>query len=504
MRSSVLDIFHNNKTAFIAEWIISLKTQVSDRYANRPGDEITETVTEAYESFIVVLSNNDFNRINRFIEKIARMRLTAGFSLSDVQMAFELFRSIAVPLLAKNTTVNELKDAMICINYCLTYTIHRFSDLFQSMQQEKILQQNQHLEEQVRIRTSELKESEQRYKILVEEINDGFFVIHEEVLVFVNHATGLMHGYEPSTMIGQKFFDFIEPGHRKKVMSAYYRSLETREPLPMLEYQRITRNGQCYPTEIFSKATEWDGKLSVIGICRDITARVQLEQKIRESERMADIGRITTSLSHEIRNPLSAVQMNLQILKKNPKLEGNDQKRVDISVREVKRLEKILQELLDFAKPIRLNVQKESLNEVLLSAIELLETKIESENIILKTDLDPDIPLIYIDGQMLIQAVLNLLLNAVEASSKGKRIHLCSEYDKEDGEMAVVMVSDEGLGIAENIISEIYKPFFTTKVKGTGLGLNNVKRIAEAHGGHVEARNLQPRGACFSIQIPVQ
>jgi signal transduction histidine kinase len=219
---------------------------------------------------------------------------------------------------------------------------------------------------------------------------------------------------------------------------------------------------------------------------------------------MADIGRITASLSHEIRNPLSAVQMNLQILKKNPQLKGNDQKRVDISVREVKRLEKILEELLDFAKPIRLNVKKESLNELLLSSIELLEMKIESENIILKTDLDPNIPLIYIDRQMLIQAVLNLLLNAVEVSSAGKRIHLCSEYDKEHGEMVVVMVSDEGPGIPENIISEIYKPFFTTKVKGTGLGLNNVKRIAEAHGGRVEARNVLPRGACFTLQIPVQ
>ena len=264
MRSSTLDIFHDNKTAIIAEWISSLKTQISDRYTNRPKEEITATITEAYEAFIVLLSYNDFNRINSFIEKIARMRLTTGFPLSDVQMAFELFRSISIPLLAKHTTVNELEDAILCINHCMTYTIHRFSDLFQSMQQAKILQQNQHLEEQVLIRTTELKESEQRYKILVEEINDGFFVIHEEILVFVNPATGLMHGYEPSTMIGQKFFNFIDPGHRKKVMAAYYRSLETRKPLPMLEYQRITRNGQCYPTEIFSKATEWDGKLSVI------------------------------------------------------------------------------------------------------------------------------------------------------------------------------------------------------------------------------------------------
>lgn len=504
MRSSVIDIFHANKTAILTEWINAVRMQISDMYLNRPEEEIVGTVTEAYDAFVSALFYNDYSSINRFIEKITRMRLTSGFPLSDVQMAFEFFRSISIPLLVKETTNDELIDIIISINRCLTHTIHRFSDLFQSMQQAKILKQNQRLEEQVLIRTVELKESEQRYKILVEEINDGFFVIHNEVLVFVNSATGLMHGYKPSQMIGQKFYDFIDPRHRKKVMAAYYRSLESQETLPMLEYQRMTRNGQCYPTEIFSKATEWDGKFSVIGICRDITARVRLEQKIRESERMADIGRITTSLSHEIRNPLSAVLMNLQILKKNTQLKGNDQKRVDISVREVKRLEKILQELLDFAKPIRLNVKKESLNEVLLSAIELLEMKIEAENIVLKTDLDPDIPLMHIDGQLLIQAVLNLLLNAVEASTARKQIHLRSQYDKEPVEMVAIMVSDEGTGIPENIISEIYKPFFTTKVKGTGLGLNNVKRIADAHKGRIEVHNILPHGACFTLQFPVQ
>jgi PAS domain S-box-containing protein len=504
MRSSLIAIFNDNRTAIISEWVHSLRTQVSTMYANRPGEEITATVTEAYESFITALFDNDFDRINSFIEMIARMRLMTGFPLSNVQMAFEFFRSISIPLLVKETSGNDLEDAIISINQCLTYTIHRFSDLFQSMHQERILKQNYLLEEQIRIRTAELKESEQRYKILVEEINDGFFVIHEEVLVFVNSATALMHGYEPSQMIGQRFWDFVHPRHRKKVKESYLRKLETRDSLPMLEYLRLTRNGESYPTEIFSKITEWEGRRSVIGICRDITSRVQLEQKIRDSERMADIGRMTTSLSHEIRNPLSAVQMNLQILRKNPLLQGNDQKRVDISVREVKRLEKILQELLDFAKPIRLHVKKVSLNELLLSSIELLEMKLEAENIILKTDLDPNTPLMHIDGQLLVQAVLNLLINAVEASTAGKKIHLRSQYDRELGEMVEIMVSDEGPGIPENIIAEIFKPFFTTKVRGTGLGLNNVKRIAEAHMGRVEVRNTFPYGTCFTILLPVQ
>jgi len=504
MRSSLISIFNDNKTVILAEWIHSVQTQISDMYANRPEDEIVTTVTEAYEAFILALFDNDFSLINNFIEKITRMRLMAGFPLSDVQMAFEFFRSISIPLLIKEIPGDELPDAIKRLNRCMTYTIHRFSDLFQSMQQAKILKQNQLLEEQVRIRTAELKESEQRYKILVEEINDGFIVIHDEVLVFVNSATALMHGYKAEQMIGQKFWDFVNPRHRKKVMASYFRKLETRDPLPMLEYQRLTRNGESYPTEIFSKVTEWDGRLSVIGICRDITARVQMEQKIRESERMADIGRMTTSLSHEIRNPLSAVQMNLQILKKNPLLKGNDQKRVDISVREVKRLERILQELLDFAKPIRLDVKKQSLNELLLSSIELLEMKIASENITLRTDLDPNIPLLHIDGQLIVQAVLNLLLNAVEASTAGKKIHLRTQYDKELGEKVEIMVSDEGPGVPENIISEIFKPFFTTKARGTGLGLNIVEHIAEAHMGCVEVRNGFHNGACFTIQIPVQ
>jgi len=109
---------------------------------------------------------------------------------------------------------------------------------------------------------------------------------------------------------------------------------------------------------------------------------------------------------------------------------------------------------------------------------------------------------VHIDGQLLIQAVLNLLINAVEASSPGQRIHLCSEYDENDGGAVTIMVADEGPGIPDNIIADIYKPFFTTKFKGTGLGLNNVKRIAEAHGGYVEARNVLPNGACFTIEIP--
>jgi len=163
-----------------------------------------------------------------------------------------------------------------------------------------------------------------------------------------------MHDYLPEEVLGKKFYTFLAPASRENVIEIYRKSVEN-EPSPVFfEYMRLNRDGGVFPTEIRANVAAYDGQLSNIGICRDITERVEMEEKVRESERMAYIGQITTSLSHEIRNPLSAVKMNLQILEKNPDIKGNDKRRVNISIRETTRLERILTQLLDYAKPLQL------------------------------------------------------------------------------------------------------------------------------------------------------
>ncbi len=295
-----------------------------------PGQELYETVTEAFDAEYNVLVNDDFNYINNFINKITKMRLEAGFLLSDVQKAFELFRSIVVPLLAKETTLEEFLATITRLNQCLKYTIHRFSDHFQTLHEKEIIEHNRLLEKEVKTRTSELKESELKYKTLVEEINDGYFVVQNEVIAFANQAFCRMPGYCLEEVIGKKFHVFVDSKSRKKVIKIYDKDLSERTPPRTFEYLRLSKTGKRYPTEILAKNTHYDNKLSSIGICRDITKRVKMEQKVRETEQMAYIGQITTSLSHEIRDPLSAVKMNLQILKKNPQIQGNDKRRIDI------------------------------------------------------------------------------------------------------------------------------------------------------------------------------
>ena len=147
-----------------------------------------------------------------------------------------------------------------------------------------------------------------------------------------------MHGCSQMDVIGEKFYAFVHEESRQKVLDIYNNSRKNIADPQIFEYMRLTQDGHKFPTEITAKITYYDNRLSNIGICRDLTERVKMGKKMREAERMAYIGQITTSLSHEIRNPLSAVTMNLQILRKTPQLKGNDQRRLDIALKGVSRL----------------------------------------------------------------------------------------------------------------------------------------------------------------------
>jgi PAS domain S-box-containing protein len=503
MGFSLSDFREKYRAKIIREWVNRLKTEVGEQYARRPKRELYGTVTEAFEADFQVLLRNDYRPMDRFIDKITRLRLNSGFLLSDVQKAFELFRTIVIPLLIRDCAHDEVTEQVHRVNRCLAYTTHRFSDHFQKMHEEKILEQNRVLEDEVKTRTYELRESQRRYKTLVEEITDGYFVIRDERIIFANQAFCQMHGYTPEKVLGRKFSLFVAPGDREKVLAMYRRSLRKNTVPRTFEYLRLTKDGKSFPTEILAKNTQYDNRLSSIGICRDLTQRVQMEQRVRESERMAYIGQITTSLSHEIRNPLSAVKMNLQILQNHPRLKGNDARRIDISVREVMRLERILNQLLDFAKPLHMESGPVDINRLVTFCEELLDMKIKEEKIRVVTDLDPDIPLIRADEERLSQAVINLLLNAIEASRVRSRIWLRTRYVRNGGSpRALITVADEGEGVSAKDRGEIFRPFFTTKSKGTGLGLAIIERIVEAHGGHVEVHSIPSGGASFTIALP--
>jgi PAS domain S-box-containing protein len=486
------------------EWQERLHSQISARYAGRPRQELAQTTANACDAFCQVLADNDYTRINQFISEITRIRLEAGFPLADVQKAFELFREILIPILVSKSPEPLLCQNIEAVNQGLAYTIHRFSSHFQKMHETYLKDYARRLEKDVAARTAELKESEQQYRRLVEEIQDGYLVLNKERIEYVNPAFCKLHGVTTDQALQKSFLCFVAKENQDMVKQIVTcETFDGTEP-DAFEYLRRTHDGTCLPTEINFKPAWFKGQAHHLCIVRDITRRKEMEKKSREMERMAYIGHLTASLSHEIRNPLSSVKMNLQILGKNNAFAGNDKRRLAISEREIHRLENILQQLLDFAKPMDLDLDKTDINQVILRCTELLEVKLNQQNTCCTIQTDDTLQCIMADRTKLEQLVINLLLNALDSVADGGSIIITTAARHLDtGPFAVIRVQDDGKGIPGTALPYIFEPFFTTKAIGTGLGLANVKQIATAHHGRVEVKDIQPRGTAFEVLLPL-
>ena len=197
--------------------------------------------------------------------------------------------------------------------------------------------------------------------------------------------------------------------------------------------------------------------------------------------------------------------MNLQVLNKFHRFEGDDQRCMTLSLGEVMRLENILADLLDFARPPQLHIRPCALHDILIACLELFHAKCEEKQVTVIQDFDQHVPEIYADKEKLSQVVLNLLLNAFEISQAEQTIWVSTHYRPDAEKPAIELrVEDEGPGIPEKQIERIFQPFFSTKDKGTGIGLTNVKHIVEAHKGWVEASHREPRGTVLQVWLPVE
>jgi PAS domain S-box-containing protein len=358
--------------------------------------------------------------------------------------------------------------------------------------------------ENIRI-SGDLRESRQRYLTLAGEISDGYVVLEDGIIAFANQAFCQMHGCGVEEVLQKEFITSVIPEDRDRVRELYTHIEQEAGVEMACEYRGMTHDDHEIVIEMKMKNTRYDGKMVIIGICRDITERLTIEEKMRQEERMAAIGRLTTSLSHEIRNPLAAIKMNLQVLNKFHRFEGDDQRCMELSLNEVIRLENILSDLLDFAKPPQLHVSPCSLHDILISCLELFHAKCEEKQVTVIQDFDQHVPEISADKEKLSQVVLNLLLNALEISQPQQTVWVSTHYQS-DGDIPAIelCVEDEGPGIPEKHRERIFQPFFSTKEKGTGIGLTNVKHIVEAHKGWVEASNREPYGTIFQVWLPVE
>jgi len=269
---------------------------------------------------------------------------------------------------------------------------------------------------------------------------------------------------------------------------------------------RQRKNGSCFPAEVSAGTMQLDGHTYVLTFTRDISESEQAKKELLHANQMAIAGQMAVGLAHEIKNPLAGIKATVEVLSAELELNPEDKELFDRIVKEVERMERLLKDLLKFARPPQPQLEMTNLNRVLeytAKNVELSVSRSTPERIIFVHELDARQPLIEIDAAQLQQVFLNIYLNAIEALSGPGQIITRTRLEEAQNRVKID-IEDDGPGIPEATLEKIFTPFFTTKSKGTGLGLSICRRLIDQHKGTIIAENKPDKGTRFVITLPIK
>ena len=363
--------------------------------------------------------------------------------------------------------------------------------------------------ERIRAQTA-LVESEKRFRDLVEHSLTGISIIQESQVVYQNPEQERLLGPLPRPI---KFTDTesIHPDDIAKV-DAFYQSIRVEElPIGATEFRFFSPGEKANRIKMKwvhcqASRIDYQGKDAILVNMMDMTKAKDLEHLLTIQDKMASLGRVAAGIAHEIRNPLSGINIYLNTLKKLHHQDGSEEK-VEQILKNIQsasiRIESVIRRVMDFAKPSEPKLTLIDINEPLTDAINLTAVTMRKSGINIETFLSNELPRSYADKNLIEEMVLNLLNNAAEAMKTmeaGKNIAVASFVEDDH---IIIQVSDSGPGVPQEIRDKILDPYFTTKHEGTGIGLSLCHRIITDHGGSLTVSNSEFGGAEFRIKIPI-
>ncbi|TKI06606.1 ATP-binding protein [Martelella alba] len=243
-------------------------------------------------------------------------------------------------------------------------------------------------------------------------------------------------------------------------------------------------------------------RLGYLFILRDLTQVKQLQADVRRNERLTALGHMAAGVAHEIRNPLSSIKGLATYLSAKFAGDGPEKRAAGTMILEVDRLNRVVSELLDFARPGEMPLTRAEVNPVIAHALRLADADARARRVALTFAPDPALPLLPLNAERVTQALLNLLINAIQAVPEGGTVGVTTHVDARRRQLDIA-VKDNGGGIPPEIVEAIFTPYFTTKSSGTGLGLAIVQQIAEGHRGKATVVSRPGAGSVFTLSLPL-
>lgn len=352
-----------------------------------------------------------------------------------------------------------------------------------------------------------LRESEARIRAILETAVDGIVTLNERgIIESVNAAVEKLFGYTENEVIGENISILMPSPYREEHDTYLANYLKTGEKKIIgigREVVAQRKDGTTFPIRLSVSEFFLSGKKMFTGIVHDISEEKALQQQILHSERLAIIGKMAAKVAHEVRNPLSSISLNAEMLDEEIQDQNSNKEAKSLlkaMIREIDRVTLLTDEYLQFSRlPESLPI-KANLNLLIKEMLELLAEELKQKNIKLTSKgLSKEFQVRF-DRAQLRRVFLNIIRNAIESMPDPGTLNIWTEQNRET---AIIGIQDSGHGIPEDKVHEIFNPFFTTKDFGTGLGLAISQQIIHEHKGKIYCESKIGLGTTFRIELPL-
>jgi PAS domain S-box-containing protein len=358
------------------------------------------------------------------------------------------------------------------------------------------------LEQKVEQRTGDLRRSQEKLKSIFDASPDAITLTDlNGIIIECNQAALEINGCEKrEDMIGKSAFEFIAEKDRERAMENLKKTL-AEGSVKNIEYTCLTKDQKEFPAELSASAIRdaLGNPVASVGILKNISERKRMEQQLLTSERLAAIGELATMVGHDLRNPLTGIVGAAYFLrmKLGSQMGKKELEMLEIIEKDIEYSNKIVNDLLDFSRDIRLNKSKITVNSVIKETLSRMQIpkKVTISNQTGKT------PAVFVDLHQMNRVFENIIKNALDAMPTGGKLEIESE---KKGKWLHIAFKDTGEGILKENLSKLGSPLFTTKAKGVGMGLAICRRLVEAHGGSVSIKSEHGAGTCVTVTLPVE
>jgi PAS domain S-box-containing protein len=331
-------------------------------------------------------------------------------------------------------------------------------------------------------------------------LEDGLLLFTRDArAVMVSPAAEKFLGAPASNFLGRRVTDIFPVGH--PLYSALSLDGETLQEVAA-ETELETQDGRKRVSVSVQEIQGAGERMGALVTLRDLDSIESINTQLQVSERLAAVGRITAGVAHEVKNPLNSMRLWLENLKESlpSETDGAAQQAVHVLDTEIDRLDAVVKRFLDFSRPMDVRLEPTQLVDLLKEVLEIAQPQMQKANVQVAQLLPFGVPEVFVDRALLKQAVLNLVLNAVEAMPTGGQLQLTLNRR---GEMAEITVGDTGKGIPLENRQKIFQLFFTTRPGGSGIGLASTFRIVQLHNGSIDFTSEVGRGTTFRIELPL-